>query len=173
MLNYAWLLLLFPLLGVLVNGFLGPRVGKRAVGWVACLAVGLAFTTSLALLWGLAGLPPEGRRVEVPLYTWMTVGGLQVPFALLLDPLSLLMATVVTGVSLIIHVYSVGYMAEDARYARFFTYLNLFVLMMLILVLANNYLVMYVGWEGVGLCSYLLIGFWFERKSAAEAGKKA
>lgn len=173
MLNYAWLLLLFPLLGVLVNGFLGPRVGKRAVGWAACLAVGLAFAISLALLWSLAGLPPEGRRVEVPLYTWMTVGGLQVPFALLLDPLSLLMATVVTGVSLIIHVYSVGYMAEDARYARFFTYLNLFVLMMLILVLANNYLVMYVGWEGVGLCSYLLIGFWFERKSAADAGKKA
>ena len=173
MLNYAWLLLLFPLLGVLVNGFLGPRVGKRAVGWAACLAVGLAFAISLALLWSLAGLPPEGRRVEVPLYTWMTVGGLQVPFALLLDPLSLLMATVVTGVSLIIHVYSVGYMAEDARYARFFTYLNLFVLMMLILVLANNYLVMYVGWEGVGLCSYLLIGFWFERKAAADAGKKA
>ncbi len=173
MLNYAWLLLLFPLLGVLVNTFLGPRIGKRAVGWVACLAVGLAFAASLALLVDLAALPPDGRRVEVPIYTWMAVGGFQIPFALLLDPLSLLMAAVVTGVSLIIHIYSIGYMAEDARYARFFTYLNLFVLMMLTLVLANNYLVMYVGWEGVGLCSYLLIGFWFERKSAADAGKKA
>ena len=173
MFNYAWLLLCFPLLGVLANGFFGRRMGKRAVGWVACLAVGLAFAVSLALLAGLAGLPPEERRVEVPIYTWMTVGGFQIPFALLLDPLSVLMAAVVTGVSLIIHVYSIGYMAEDARYARFFTYLNLFVLMMLILVVANNYLVMYVGWEGVGLCSYLLIGFWFERKSAADAGKKA
>jgi len=173
MLNYAWLLLLFPLLGVLINGFFGRRIGKRAVSWVACLAVGLAFAVSLGLLAALSGLPPGERHVELPVYNWISVGGFQIEFALLLDTLSVLMATMVTGVSLIIHVYSIGYMADDARYARFFTYLNLFVLMMLILVVANNYLVMYVGWEGVGLCSYLLIGFWFERKAAADAGKKA
>ena len=173
MLDYAWLLLLFPLVGVLINASFGRRIGKRAVSWVACLAVGLSFAVSLGLMATLANLSPEERRIEVPIYTWMTVGDFQVQFALLLDTLSVLMATVVTGVSLVIHVYSVGYMAEDARYARFFAYLNLFVLMMLILVVANNYLAMYVGWEGVGLCSYLLIGFWFERKAAADAGKKA
>ncbi|MGQ9584498.1 MAG: NADH-quinone oxidoreductase subunit L [Anaerolineae bacterium] len=173
MLDYAWLLLLFPLMGVLINAFFGRRIGKRAVSWVACLAVGLSFAVSLGLMATLANLSPEERRIEVPIYTWMTVGDFQVQFALLLDTLSVLMATVVTGVSLVIHIYSVGYMAEDARYARFFAYLNLFVLMMLILVVANNYLAMYVGWEGVGLCSYLLIGFWFERKAAADAGKKA
>ena len=162
MIDFAWLILVFPLLGVLINAFVGRRLGKRAVSWVAC-------AVAIGILVSVAGT--EGT--ERVLFSWISAGSFQVDFALLLDPLSALMATVVTGVSFLIHVYSVGYMADDERYARYFTFLNLFVLAMLILVLANNYLVMYVGWEGVGLCSYLLIGFWFEKKSAADAGKKA
>ncbi|MGQ9516273.1 MAG: NADH-quinone oxidoreductase subunit L [Anaerolineae bacterium] len=169
MLAYAWLMVLFPLLGVLINAFLGRRIGKRAVSWVACTSIGLSFLVALGVLAGVAGR----TGVEQPLFTWISAGSFRVEFSLLLDPLSALMAAVVTGVSFLIHIYSVGYMAEDPRYARYFTYLNLFVFAMLILVLANNYLMMYVGWEGVGLCSYLLIGFWFERKRAADAGKKA
>ncbi len=169
MLAYAWLMLLFPLLGVLINAFFGRRIGKRAVSWVACSAIGLSFLVALGVLMGTAG----STGVEQPLFTWISAGSFHVEFSLLLDPLSALMAAVVTGVSFLIHIYSIGYMAEDPRYARYFTYLNLFVFAMLILVLANNYLMMYVGWEGVGLCSYLLIGFWFERKAAADAGKKA
>ncbi len=169
MVAYAWLMLLFPLLGVLVNAFFGRRIGKRVVSWVACSAIGLSFLVALGVLVGVAG----SKGIEQPLFTWIRAGNFRVEFSLLLDPLSALMAAVVTGVSFLIHIYSVGYMAEDPRYARYFTYLNLFVFAMLILVLANNYLMMYVGWEGVGLCSYLLIGFWFERKSAADAGKKA
>ncbi|MGC8827843.1 MAG: NADH-quinone oxidoreductase subunit L, partial [Anaerolineae bacterium] len=169
MLAYAWLMLLFPLLGVLINAFFGRRIGKRAVSWAACSVIGLSFLVALGVLVGIAG----STGVEQPLFTWISAGSFRVEFSLLLDPLSALMAVVVTGVSFLIHIYSIGYMAEDPRYARYFTYLNLFVFAMLILVLANNYLMMYVGWEGVGLCSYLLIGFWFERKSAADAGKKA
>jgi NADH-quinone oxidoreductase subunit L len=169
MIEFAWLILIFPLLGVLINAFFGRRLGKRAVSWVACAAVGLAFVMAVMILIAVAGSEGEERV----LFRWISAGAFQVDFALLLDPLSALMATVVTGVSFLIHIYSIGYMAEDRRYARYFTFLNLFVFAMLILVLANNFLVMYVGWEGVGLCSYLLIGFWFEKKSAADAGKKA
>jgi len=167
-LNWVWPILLFPLVGVLINAFFGRRIGRRAVATVACTAIALAF------LWAVNLLARAGAGAsEETLFSWIAAGKFQVAFALLLDPLSALMATVVAGVSFLIHVYSVGYMADDERYARYFAYLNLFVFAMLILVLANNYLVMYVGWEGVGLCSYLLIGFWFEKKSAADAGKKA
>jgi NADH-quinone oxidoreductase subunit L len=169
-LDYAWLILVFPLAGVLLNAFFGRRLGKRAVAWIACAAVGLAFLVALGILISVRG-HEEGTTQK--LFSWIAAGALRVDFSLLLDPLSALMATVVTGVSFLIHIYSAGYMADDQRYARYFTYLNLFVFAMLILVLASNYLVMYVGWEGVGLCSYLLIGFWFEKKSAADAGKKA
>lgn len=169
MVDFAWLMLVFPLLGMLINAFFGRRIGKRAVSVVACAAVGLAFLVALGVLFGVAGT--DG--IEQRLFAWITAGRFQVDFSLLLDPLSALMAAVVTGVSFLIHIYSIGYMAEDERYARYFTFMNLFVFAMLILVLANNYVMMYVGWEGVGLCSYLLIGFWFERKSAADAGKKA
>ncbi len=170
---YEWLLLLFPLLGVLINSLFGRRIGKRLVSWVACGAVGLSCFMALSILWGMAQMPVHLRSFASPLFTWITVGDFEVKASLLIDPLSILMAVVVSGVSFLIHIYSVGYMADDERYARYFTYLNLFVLSMLILVLGDNFLLMFVGWEGVGLCSYLLIGFWFERKAAADAGKKA
>jgi NADH-quinone oxidoreductase subunit L len=170
MLDFAWLILLFPLLGVLINGFIGNRIGKKWVGWVACTAVGLSFLVGVGVFLALLG---EEHGRTVPLFSWITVGDFQIEAALLVDQLSTLMSLVVAGVSFVIHVYSIGYMAEDERYTRFFTLLNLFVFSMLTLVLADNFLLLYVGWELVGLCSYLLIGFWFERPSAAEAGKKA
>ena len=169
-LDFGWLILLFPLLGVLINGFLGCRIGKKWVGQIACGAVGLSFVVAVGVFFALLG---EEHGHTVPLFSWITVGDFQIEAALLVDQLSTLMTLVVAGVSLVIHVYSIGYMAEDERYARFFTLLNLFVFSMLTLVLADNFLLLYVGWELVGLCSYLLIGFWFERPSAAEAGKKA
>src|SRR6185436_17367235 len=122
----------------------------------------------------LAKLAPEERSAEVILFQWITgSGAFQAPMGFLLDPLSAVMILVVTGIGFLIHVYSTGYMAHDGGYYRFFGYLNLFVFFMLTLVLANNYLLLFVGWEGVGLCSYLLIGFYFHKKSAGDAGKKA
>ncbi len=171
--NYEWLLLLFPLIGVFINGLFGHKLGRRAVAWIACLAIGLSFLVSLSLLWAQLQLPEDAAATSSTLFNWMSVGDFRIDLTLLIDPLSVLMAVVVTGVSTVIHIYSAGYMAEDRRYSRYFAFLNLFVFAMLILVLGNNFLMMYVGWEAVGLCSYLLIGFWFERPSAANAGKKA
>ncbi|MGQ9627772.1 MAG: NADH-quinone oxidoreductase subunit L [Anaerolineae bacterium] len=171
--NYEWLLLLFPLVGVIINLFFGRFLGKRLVAIVACGAVGLSFAVALSILWGLIQMPVHLRSFTSTLYTWIALGDFEVKASLLIDPLSILMAAVVTGVSFIIHIYSAGYMAEDERYARYFAFLNLFVLSMLILVMGDNFLMMYIGWEGVGLCSYLLIGFWFFKPSAADAGKKA
>ncbi len=172
MLDLAWLILLFPILGVLINGFFGGRIGKKWVSRVACAAVGLSFAVAVGVFFTLLLGSEEHGRI-VPLFSWITVGDFQIEAALLVDQLSTLMTLVVTGVGFLIHVYSIGYMAEDERYARFFTLLNLLIFSMLILVLADNFLLLYVGWELVGLCSYLLIGFWFERPAAAEAGKKA
>lgn len=171
--NYEWLLLLFPLVGVIINLFFGRFLGKRLVAIVACGAVGLSFAVALSILWGLIQMPTHLRSFTSTLYTWIALGDFEVKASLLIDPLSILMAAVVTGVSFIIHIYSAGYMVEDERYARYFAFLNLFVLSMLILVMGDNFLMMYIGWEGVGLCSYLLIGFWFFKPSAADAGKKA
>ncbi|MBI2131240.1 MAG: NADH-quinone oxidoreductase subunit L [Candidatus Tectomicrobia bacterium] len=166
-------ILLFPLAGVLVNLLFGWRRGEKFAGWVATGAMGLAF---LAAAWGffaLLGLPPGQRALRSFLFEWIPVGGLQVKASFLLDPLSSVMALVVTGVGFLIHLYSVGYMHGDRGAVRYFIYLNLFSFSMLTLVLGDNFLVLFVGWEAVGLCSYLLIGFWHERDSAAEAGKKA
>jgi len=172
--NTIWFILFFPLLGVLINGLFGCRLGKRVVGIVGPAAVGLAFLAACGMFWGVVRLPAHGSHAEVStLYSWITVGDFDVSLALRADPLSSLMTLVVSGVGFLIHVYSVGYMAEDVRFTRFFTFLNLFAFSMLLLVLGNNFLVMFVGWELVGLCSYLLIGFWFEREAPAEAGKKA
>ncbi len=172
MLNFAWLLLVFPLLGALINLVIGRRLG-RAAGWLGAAAIGLAFVVAVGLFVGLWARPAEERSVVQLLWHWITIGTFKVDIALLIDPLSVTMALVVTGVSALIHVYSIGYMDHDPRYTRYFVYLNFFVLMMLVLVMADNFLLMYVGWEGVGLASYLLIGFWFDRPSAADAGKKA
>jgi NADH-quinone oxidoreductase subunit L len=168
-----WIIPALPLAAVALNLLVGDRIGRRGSGWLACGAVGLAFVASLRAVLHLAGLPEGERQIVETAYTWMRVGDFRVDVGFLLDPLSSVMILVVTGVGFLIHVYSVGYMAHDPSIRRFFLYLNLFTFAMLTLVLANNFVLMFVGWEGVGLCSYLLIGFWYERPSAAEAGKKA
>jgi NADH-quinone oxidoreductase subunit L len=173
MFDYVWLIPVFPAIGFLINGFFGRRYDRRIVGWVACSALGLSFLTSILIFFELIGKPPAGRVFEKVIFDWVVSGSFQTVIGYQIDPLSILMALVVSGVSFFIHIYSVGYMHDDPGYPRYFTYLNLFVFMMLNLVLANNFLLMFVGWEGVGLCSYLLIGFWFEKDSAANAGKKA
>lgn len=162
-----------PFAGFLINGLLGKRLSRKTIGFVACSAMGLAFAVAAMLFVKILWEPPHARFFDVTYYTWIRAGDFHVSASLLVDPLSLVMALVVTGVGFLIHVYSVGYMHDDPGYARYFAYLNLFAAAMLLLVLANNLLVMFVGWEGVGLCSYLLIGFWYEKQSASDAGKKA
>jgi NADH-quinone oxidoreductase subunit L len=173
MLEFVWLVPILPLLGAVINAFLGYRLGRRVVGIVACGVVGLAFVVGVLVTLGLTALPPDERLFVQPLFTWVAAGDFAVRWALQVDPLSAVMILIVTGVGFLIHVYSVGYMADDPSYARFFTYLNLFVASMLVLVLADNFLMLYVGWELVGLCSYLLISFWYTRQTAADAAKKA
>ncbi|MBD3258244.1 NADH-quinone oxidoreductase subunit L [candidate division GN15 bacterium] len=171
--EYIFLVPLFPLIGFLINGLLIGRVPKPLISLVACGTVGLSFITSVLLFFDLRSLPAEARHLEQTLFDWITAGSFHVDMGLLLDPLSAVMILVVSGVGFLIHVYSIGYMAHDKGYGRYFAYLNLFTFSMLTLVLADNFLLMFVGWEGVGLCSYLLIGFWFEKQSASDAGKKA
>ena len=173
MLDYAWLMLVFPALGALVISLFGTRLGRKVVGFLAPAMVFLSFAVAVGMFVQLLGLPAEERSHEVNLWQWMVAGNFRVDAALLIDQLSVTMALVVTGVGFLIHVYSAGYMHDDPRFPRFFAYLNLFILMMTTLILANNYLLMFVGWEGVGLASYLLIGFWFDKPSAADAGRKA
>ena len=168
-----WLIPIWPLLGFLVNGFFGRRLGRSVVAKIACGSVGLSLLASVRAVWELLGRPHDDRQINQVVAPWIGVGSFQADWGLLLDPLSAVMILVVSGVGFLIHVYAVGYMHDDPDFPRFFTYLNLFTFSMLMLVLANNYLLLYVFWEAVGLCSYLLIGFWFERPSAAEAGKKA
>jgi len=177
MIKYVWLVPFFPLIGVLINGILGwklEKIHKGIVHWIACSAVGLAFLVTWMIFRELLSLPPEHRHFEIIVYNWFTAGNLAVNIGYLVDPLSITMSLFVTGVGFLIHVYSIGYMYHDeGRYYRYFTYLNLFMLSMINLILANNFVLMFLGWEGVGVCSYLLIGFWFENKDFASAGKKA
>jgi NADH-quinone oxidoreductase subunit L len=169
------LIILLPLAGFLVNATLGRRLPKAVSGGVACAAMIAAFLVSAVQSWQLLALPGDERLVEQAVYTWMGSGDFQVPFTLRLDPLAALMILVVTGIASLIHIYSTSYMHEerDSEYARYFSYLNLFAAFMLTLVLGASFPIMFVGWEGVGLCSYLLIGFWFTKRSANDAGKKA
>ena len=163
-----------PLAGWAVNGLWGGRLARRTVALVACGAVAAAFAAAALLLWQIRVAPPAGGPSwVVDLYSWIGAGSIQVPLRLLVDPLSVAMALVVGGVGLLIHVYSVGYMDGDPGFARYFAYLNLFMASMFWLVLAGNLAAMFIGWEGVGLCSYLLIAFWFTRPAAAAAGVKA
>ena len=166
-----WLIPVLPLAGAAVNGFLGKRSSRSAVSVVGLFFSGAAFAWALSVAFRFSSLPQIPW--EEPLAHWIRSGSFTVDFALYLDQLSLVMLLVVTGVGFLIHIYSVGYMWDDPGFYRFFSYLNLFMFFMLTLVLANNYLVMFIGWEGVGLASYLLIGFWFTKDSAASAGKKA
>src|SRR3954471_19189780 len=164
---------LFPLVGFLVNASLGRRLTKSISGGLACAAMIASFAVSAMLVGRILG--HDAAPIEFTAFEWFTSGTLHVPFTLRLDHLSAVMILVITGIGSLIHIYSTGYMHEesDSEYARYFSYLNLFASFMLVLVLGANFPVMFVGWEGVGLCSYLLIGFWFRKKSAADAGKKA
>ena len=166
---------LFPLLGFLVNAGLGRRLSKGASGGLASLAMIASFAVSAIVVWQLAGMAPDARAIDQTLYTWMASDDFRVDVAFRLDPLSAVMILVITGIGSLIHVYSTAYMHDEAEseFARYFSYLNLFAAFMLVLVLGSSFPVMFVGWEGVGLCSYLLIGFWFTKPSAADAGKKA
>ena len=172
-----WLIPFFPFAGFLVNAAIGKRLPKAASGVIACSAIGLSFGLSVTVVFNLLrSAPVDGvRAIEETVFTWVASGALQVPFTLRVDPLAALMILVVSGIGSLIHLYSTAYMHEesDAEYARYFSYLNLFAAFMLVLVLGANFPVMFIGWEGVGLCSYLLIGFWFAKPSAADAGKKA
>jgi NADH-quinone oxidoreductase subunit L len=167
---YLWLIPVLPLAGAAINGFLGRKSSKKAVTMVALVFPGLAFALALKIAFGFSS---AAAPYVFDLAHWIRSGTFSADFAFYVDQLSLVMLLVVTGVGFLIHIYSVGYMADDPSYYRFFSYLNLFMFFMLTLVLANNYLMMFVGWEGVGLASYLLIGFWFTKDSAASAGKKA
>ena len=169
--SQIWLVPAFPLLGFLLNGFLGKRFGTRFVTFVGPLAIALSFAQSLVLFFQM--LEAEGNVLKEHLYHWISSGNFEAGINFQVDQLSGLYLLVITGVGFLIHVYSVGYMDGESGYYRFFAYLNLFVFFMLILVLGDSFLLMFVGWEGVGLCSYLLIGYYFEKDSAAEAAKKA
>jgi len=173
MMDYVWLIPLLPFIGFLINGLVGKSLPKGVVGTIGSAMVGLSFLITLVIFLEFLKLPVEARSVEKVVYTWMAAGAFKVSVAFLIDPLSLIMMLVVSGVSAVIHVYSIGYMYDDEGFYRYFAFLNLFVFAMLTLVSANNFLLMFVGWEGVGLCSYLLIGFWYEKQSASDAGKKA
>ncbi|HEY1989730.1 MAG TPA: NADH-quinone oxidoreductase subunit L [Acidimicrobiales bacterium] len=169
----TYLIILLPLVGFAVQVLFGRRLGDPLAGAVATLFVAASFVVSVGVFFNLLSQPGRVRSFNQNLWTWIPVGGLQVHAGLYVDPLSMTMVLFVTGISALIHLYSIGYMKGDRDYPKFFLYMNLFVASMLILVLGNNLLATYVGWEGVGTCSYLLVAFWFTRESAASAGKKA
>ncbi|MDZ7269740.1 MAG: NADH-quinone oxidoreductase subunit L [candidate division KSB1 bacterium] len=178
--NYLWLILFFPLLGFLVNGLFGRRLGEKGVGLLGAGAVFASFLTAIFVFLDLIALPPESRLLTQSLYRWMGTGAFAIDIGFRIDPLSMTMALVVTGVGFLIHVYSIGYMHGDRGFGRYFAFLNLFTFAMLLLVMADNFLVMFIGWEGVGLCSYLLIGFYYDQvfdkttgMTCAQAGSKA
>ena len=182
-LDLIWLIPLFPAAGFVINGLFGKRMSKTMVGVIACGLVFISFIFSAGAVYQLLQLDSAHRSHTVRLYEWINAGpahtsegplaNFRVDWGFLLDPLSSVMILVVTGIGFLIHIYSTGYMHEEDGYYRFFAYLNLFMFSMLTLVLGNNYVMMFVGWEGVGLCSYLLIGYYFHKKSAGDAAKKA
>ncbi|MFN8034973.1 MAG: NADH-quinone oxidoreductase subunit L [Acidimicrobiia bacterium] len=173
LLEWAWMIPALPLLGAAVLLLFGKRIGEPIAGYLATAMIGLAFVWSVATVLALHSLGPEERRQLSQGFTWIAAGGLHVDLRFYVDQLSSTMILFVTGIGALIHLYAIGYMHGDARFSRFFAYMNLFAASMLVLVLGSSYLVTFLGWEGVGLCSYLLISFWFERNSAAVAGKKA
>ncbi len=173
MLDVVWLIPALPLAGFLIILLFGRRLGDPKSGYLATLFCGAAFVVTIGVFLDLLSKPADERQHIVKLFSWVPVGSLQVDLAFLADPLSLTMCLFVTGIGTLIHLYAIGYMHGDPRFSKFFLYLNLFVFSMVVLVLGENMLVTFLGWEGVGTCSYLLISFWHERESAATAGKKA
>ncbi len=172
-LGYLWLIPVMPLLGAVFNGIFAYKAPRWLISWVGCGTVGVAFYVAIKGLIALAGLPDSTRVISDHFYTWMAAGDFTVDFNFYLDPLSSVMALVVTGVGFLIHVYSMGYMHDDSGYGKYFSFLNLFIFSMTVLILSDNLVGLFLGWEGVGLCSYLLIGFWYEDNEKADAGKKA
>ncbi len=171
MINLVWLIPLFPLAGFLINGLGRNILPKKVVGYIGSVAILISFGLSIGVFSALAA--SAVKSFTIPLFNWISAGSLLVPFSFLVDPLSAIMLLIVTGIGFLIHLYSTGYMHHDAGFNKFFSYLNLFIFFMLLLVLGSNYVIMFIGWEGVGLCSYLLIGFWFTNISYANAAKKA
>jgi NADH-quinone oxidoreductase subunit L len=171
--NAAYVLLALPLAGFLLLVWLGRRLGEPAAGWLATLMAAGSFVAAVVMWLSLLSKPASSRLVVKQIFTWVPVAGLHVNFALQIDPLSVTMALFVTGVGSLIHLYSIGYMHGDERFPRFFVLLNLFLFSMLCLVMADNFLFSFLGWEGVGFCSYQLVSFWFERDRPPAAGKKA
>ncbi|MDH4182943.1 MAG: NADH-quinone oxidoreductase subunit L [Nitrospinota bacterium] len=172
-LENIWWVPILPLIGAVMNGLLGYRMGKGWTTFWALGTTGLSFLIALAAFINLLGMQPGARIFEKVLFVWIQAGSFTAEAGIQIDPLSGVFMLIVTGVGFLIHVYSVGYMGHEDGYPRFFCYLNLFMFSMLLLVLGNNFLLMFIGWEGVGLCSYLLIGYYYQKDSAADAGKKA
>jgi NADH-quinone oxidoreductase subunit L len=164
---------ILPMIGFMLIGLTNKKLPKPVVNTIACGSVFGSFVLGVIAFFNILGMPESARHITVKLFDWIVVGTFNTSISFVFDPLSAVMVLVVAGVGFLIHVYSIGYMAHDDGYSRYFAYLNLFTFSMLTLVLADNVLLMFVGWEGVGLCSYLLIGFWFHKKSASDAGKKA
>ena len=171
--NAAYVIVALPLLGALVLLFGGRRTGDPLSGWIATIMAGGSFVATVVVWATLLGRASDNRTVDKNIFTWIPVDTLHVNFGLQLDPLSIAWCLFVTGVGGLITLYSIGYMKGDSSFGRFFFYMNLFLFSMIVLVLADNYLFTFLGWEGVGFCSYGLVGFWFERDSAAVAAKKA
>ena len=179
--NQVWLILLAPLVGFLFQAFfgkslicvLGTKKGRMAAGGMAVLPIAFAFLTGLSLTIQLSKLAPDNRTIVLSLFDWIKIQSVNIPFEFRIDTLSMTMVLIITGIGSLIHMYAVGYMSEETDFARFFTYLNLFIAAMLILVLGNNLVLTFMGWEGVGLCSYLLIGFWFKDVKNSKAANKA
>jgi NADH-quinone oxidoreductase subunit L len=172
-LDAVWLIPALPLAGFLILLFAGRRLGEPAAGWLATVMCAGSFVASVVVYAGLLGENEEGRQFTQTLFEWVPAGGLRVDIGFLADPLSITMALFITGVSALIHLYAIGYMHGDPDFPKFFVYMNLFVFSMLMLVLGSNLLVTFLGWEGVGACSYWLISFWFTSDANATAGKKA
>jgi NADH-quinone oxidoreductase subunit L len=165
----ALAILAMPLAGFIINGLLGKRIAEPISGWIATLAVATSFFCSVYLF---LNIPADGK-LHIDLFNWIAFGDTTISFGFMIDSLTITMLLVITGIGTLIHMYSISYMHHDEGFTRFFTYLNMFIFFMLILVMGNNYLMMFIGWEGVGLCSYLLIGFWFKNNSYNNAAKKA
>lgn len=168
--NLVYAIILLPLFGFVINGLLGKHLPKMVVGALATLVVFASFLISVNIF---LGLTDHSAPIIVKAFEWFTVGGVQVNFGFQIDQLSLMMMMIITGIGSLIHLYSIGYMSHDKGFYKFFTYLNLFIFSMLLLVMGSNYLILFIGWEGVGLCSYLLIGFWYENKEYGKAARKA
>lgn len=171
MINLVWLVPLIPFLGFVINGLGRNTLSKNLIGIIGSGVILISFVISIGIFLDLG--QDVTKSHEIFLFDWISAGSLKIPVSFLVDPLSSIMLLIITGIGFLIHIYSIGYMHDDEGFGKFFSYLNLFIFFMLLLVLGSNYLVMFIGWEGVGLCSYLLIGFWFTNSSYATAAKKA